>query len=188
MHQIMASETLTKLVTYDDYRHLPDDGKQYQVIGGNLYMAPAPTTTHQRILRNLSRILDKYVTEKEAGEVLFAPVDVVLSMTDVVQPDLVFVAANRRNIITKKNIVAAPDLVVEILSEYTETIDRKEKKVLYEHHGVKEYWLIAPGERRIEQYSLEKQTLIQNTIAERDDSLFSSLLDGFSFEVKGIFP
>jgi Uma2 family endonuclease len=88
----MAAETLTKLVTYDDYRHLPDDGKQYQVIGGNLYMAPAPTTTHQRILRNLSILLSEYVSKSKAGEVLFAPVDVVLSMTDVVQPDLIFVA------------------------------------------------------------------------------------------------
>jgi Uma2 family endonuclease len=85
-------------------------------------------------------------------------------------------------------MVAAHDLAVEILSEYTESIDRKEKKALYAYHGVKEYWLIAPEERQIEQYALEEQALVQKTIAEGSERLSSFLLDGFSFEVEDIFP
>lgn len=151
----MASETLTRLVTYDDYRHLPDDGKQYQIIGGELYMTPAPTTIHQRVSRNLLRLVDDYVTQHNLGEVFYAPVDVVLSMTDVVQPDIVFISSKRLNIITKKNIVEAPDLVVEILSEHTESIDRKKKKALYELHGVKEYRIADPHTRTLEIFTLE---------------------------------
>src|SRR5690554_2681848 len=127
----MASDTLARLITYDDYRHLPDDGKQYQIIRGELYMTPAPPTVHQRIARNLFLFMDDHVRKHKPGEILFSPVDVVLSMTDVVQPDIVFVAKERLNIIAEKNIVEAPDLVVEILSEHTGKIDRTKKMKLY---------------------------------------------------------
>jgi Uma2 family endonuclease len=119
---------------------------------------------------------------------LFAPVDVVLSMTDVVQPDLVFVRRERLNIIIKKNIVAAPGLIVEILSTRTEAIDRSKKKELYEQHSVKEYWLVEPEKRQIECFSLEEQTLVRKIIAQRNDTLTSFLLAGFSFEAGEIFP
>lgn len=177
----MASETLTRLVTYDDYRHLPDDGKQYQIIGGELYMTPAPTTLHQRIALRIKVKLFEYVEKKELGEILDAPVDVVLSMTDVVQPDIVFVAKERLNIITKKNIVEAPDLVVEILSEHTESIDRNKKKELYERHGVNEYWMVDPEAKRIEQYVPEQQAFVLKTTA-GTKKLTSILLEGFTLD------
>lgn len=72
-------------------------------------------------------------------------------MTDVVQPDLVFVSKKREKIITRKNIVEAPDLVVEIISEHTEAIDRNRKKTLYERYQVQEYWIVDPTEKQIEQ-------------------------------------
>jgi len=187
MEKNMSTTTLSRLTTYDDYRKLPDDGKQYQIIGGDLHMTPAPTTIHQRILRNLFRITDNYVTKQKVGEVLFAPVDVVLSMTDVVQPDLVFVAKDRLNIITKKNIVDAPDLVVEILSEHTETIDRQKKMFLYEKHGVKEYWIVDPIKKMIEQFVLEEKTLQSHAKLKDIQKLSSIIIDDFSFPVSEIF-
>lgn len=153
----MATTTLTRLTTYDDYRHLPDDGKKYQIIHGELYMTPAPSTFHQRILLNLIRTLDPFVNENNLGEILIAPVDVVLSMTDVVQSDLVFVARERLNIITKKNIVEAPNLVLEIISENIETIYRQKKMELYEKHGVGEYWIVDPDAKTIEQFIQKKE-------------------------------
>lgn len=66
----MASETLTRLVTYDDYRHLPDDGKRYQIIGGELYMTPAPTTLHQRIALRIKVKLFEYVEKKNLAKYL----------------------------------------------------------------------------------------------------------------------
>lgn len=183
----MAIKTLSRLTTYDDYRQLPDDGKLYQIIGGELYMAPAPTTIHQRISRKLLRFLDNHITQNNLGEVLYAPVDVVLSMTDVVQPDLIYVAKERLNIITKKNIVDAPDLVVEILSEHTETIDRQKKMALYEKHGVKEYWIVDPAEKTIEQFVLEEKTLQSNTKVKGNQKLTSIVVHDFSFPVSGVF-
>lgn len=150
-------------------------------------MTPAPTTVHQRILLNLFRILDSFVNDKNIGEILIAPVDVVLSMTDVVQPDLVFVTAERLNIIAKKNIVDAPDLVVEVLSDNTETIDRQKKMALYEKYGVKEYWIVAPSEKAIEQYLFKDKTLQLQATADRSESLSSEVIDGLSFPVEKVF-
>jgi Uma2 family endonuclease len=113
-------QTARSLVTYDDYIRLPDDGCRYEVLQGELVMTPAPNMDHQRISRNLEFILHSYASEKGLGEVFYAPVDVVLSMTNILQPDIVFVSSGRKHIIAKKNIVDAPDLVVEIILESTE--------------------------------------------------------------------
>jgi Uma2 family endonuclease len=183
----MASDTLTRLVTYDDYRQLPDDGKQYQIIGGELYMTPAPTTIHQRIALRLKLKLFEFVERNKLGEVLDAPVDVILSMTDVVQPDIVFVAKERMNIITQKNIVEAPDLVVEVLSEHTETIDRKKKKELYARHGVREYWIVDPEAKTIDQFLNENGQLTRTHTIKSGETLASQIVEGLQVSVDEIF-
>ncbi len=178
---------MPKLTTYDDYRHLPDDGNQYQIIGGELYMTPAPSTAHQRISRNLFRCIDEFVSKHSLGEVLYAPVDVILTMTDVVQPDIVFVAKKRLNIITKKNIVEAPDLVVEVLSEHTKSIDRSAKKDLYERAGVKEYWLADPDKKRIEILILENQKFGNPVLLKSGEALQHSILKGIRINMNEVF-
>jgi len=94
--------TQNKLVTYDDYQNLPDDGKRYEIIGGKLYIAPSPNTLHQRISRKLEYELEDYIRKHNSGEIFTAPMDVVLSMTDVVQPDLMYISKERSRIITDK--------------------------------------------------------------------------------------
>jgi Uma2 family endonuclease len=163
-----------KLITYDDYRTLPDDGRRYEIIDGELLMSPGATFYHQIIVGNLFRELDYYVHKKKLGNVVLAPFDVVLSMTDVVQPDILFVAKDRSHIITEKNIVAAPDLVVEILSEGTKTIDRTRKKSLYEKYGVQEYWIVDPSEKAVEQFVLGDEGF------QSADTLGESQMLGFS--------
>ena len=83
------------------------------------------------------------------GEVYVAPFDVVLSDTDVVQPDVLFVSKRRSDIITPDNIRGAPDLVVEILSPATAERDRTIKLDLYAQHGVQEYWIVDPDAKSI---------------------------------------
>src|SRR5699024_700833 len=153
---IMA--TKTKPLTYDDYRSLPDDGNQYQLIGGRLIMSPSPTYFHQVISLNLSSALNQYVSENKLGKIIYAPFDVVLSMRDVVQPDLMYISAGRTDIIAENNVVEAPDLVIEILSEGTKTIDRTSKKILYEQNGTREYWIVDPQEKTIDQLILRDGT------------------------------
>ncbi|MCL6643060.1 MAG: Uma2 family endonuclease, partial [Candidatus Bipolaricaulota bacterium] len=105
------------------------------------------------------------------GVVLSAPTDVVLSYTNVVQPDLLFVSNARKKIITEKNIQGAPDLIVEILSETSEEQDRTTKMQIYSRHGVKEYWLIDPDRETLAVYKLHAKTRAFRHIAtyQRDE-------------------
>ena len=142
--------------TYGDYRTLPEDmSRRYELVHGDLYRVPAPTTRHQRILSTLNSLVLRQAKNRQLGEVFFAPVDVILGHGDareVVQPDLVFVAANRRDIVKLHGIEGPPDLVVEILSPGTEERDRGYKLKMYARHGVREYWIVDPDPRTIDVY------------------------------------
>jgi Uma2 family endonuclease len=135
---------------YEDYLHLPDDGKIYQIVGGKLYRMPAPVPYHQKVSRNIEFILYSFVKENDLGEVFDAPCDVVLSEENVVQPDILFITKEREYIIGDKNIRGAPDLIVEILSPRSDYLDRKVKVELYEEYGVKEYWLVDTDRKEVE--------------------------------------
>lgn len=80
-------------------------------------------------------------------------------MTNVVQPDILFIFRENFAILTDENVKGAPDLVVEIISPTTKSIDRGFKKIIYEKFGVKEYWIIDPDEQIIEVYVLKKQKM-----------------------------
>ena len=179
--------TQTKLLTYDDYRNLPDDGNQYQLIGGQLIMSPSPTYFHQVISLNLSSALNRYVSENKLGKIIYAPFDVVLSMRDVVQPDLMFIRAERSDIIAEKNVVEAPDLVIEILSEATKTIDRTSKKILYEQNEVREYWIVDPQEETIDQFILREGAFELAGTFDSSQSFTSPALEGFTLSIDKVF-
>lgn len=179
--------TQTKLITYDDYRTLPNDGNQYEVIGGELIMAPSPKTIHQRILRKLLARLNDYVEKSNAGEVFCAPMDVVLSMKDIVQPDLFYVSNERSDIISENNIIEAPDLVIEIISESTKTLDQTRKKTLYEKYGVKEYWLVYPDNEKVEKFILQGETLVLEDELIQAETLNSKTIERFSLQLSEIF-
>jgi Uma2 family endonuclease len=158
------------ILTYDDYVHLPNDGRRYEILEGELFVSPSPVTKHQRISRNLLAILHQHTYQHKLGEVFSAPTDVVLSRTNVVQPDLLFVSNDRKKIITEKNIQGGPDLMVEILSETSEEQDRVAKKQIYARHGVKEYWLIDPDTETLEVYKLDTKTrAFQHTATYQSD-------------------
>lgn len=143
-------------LTYDDYALLPDDGKRYEIIDGDLFVTPAPLTRHQKISRQLQFILMSALEKKGLGEVYDAPVDVVLDAENIVQPDLVFVRSERRRIITEKFIEGPPDLMIEILSPSTRRRDVLTKSALYARFGVPSYWIVDPDLDRIEFYILRE--------------------------------
>ena len=124
--------------TYQDYSRLPDNGLRYEVINGELIMTPAPVPVHQKIIANLYRHLWEYVQKQSAGEVFFAPIDVNLpDLASLVQPDLLFIATERLDIIKEKFIEGSPDLIMEILSAGSERQDRRVKFELYARAGVR---------------------------------------------------
>jgi Uma2 family endonuclease len=109
-------------------------------------------------------------------------------MTDVVQPDLLFIAKGRSYIISQgKNIIAAPDLVIEILSESTKTIDRTRKKSLYEKHGVREYWIADPSEKRVAQFVLENKDFRPAELLDESQTLVSTVIEGLTLPIEKVF-
>ena len=129
--------TKTRL-TYKDHLLFPDDGKRHEIIEGEHYMTPSPSTRHQRTCGNIFRLLSEHARRTGAGEVFISPMDVVLSEEDVVQPDLRFISAARASIVTEKNIQGAPDLAVEVLSAGTRKKDVSIKRRLYAARGIPE--------------------------------------------------
>jgi Uma2 family endonuclease len=173
MTAVRAPEALQ--FTYQDYLHLPDDGKRYQIIEGEVYMVPAPTPAHQTIQGNIYYLLRSFVAVRDLGRVFLAPCDVVLSNEDVVQPDLLFISRERSQIITERNIAGAPDLIVEILSPHTRKLDRILKRRLYARYGVQEYWLVDPATRTVEILTRKGDELVRASLLEIEDELRSPL-------------
>lgn len=173
--------------TYEDYLHFPDDRKQYQIVDGEVYMVPAPVPYHQIVSSNTEFILRSFVSKHNLGQVFRAPCDVILSNENVVQPDIFFISKNRLNIITEKNIAGPPDLIIEILSPYTEKLDRTIKKDLYAKYGVPEYWLVDPATKMIEVLALSGKEFSSIGIYGIKDTFESKVIRGLSVKVEEAF-
>ena len=172
--------------TYADYLETSDD-ERYELLHGELVMAPAPLTDHQLVVMELGSQLHTFVKDRNLGAVLSAPTDVVLSDTDVVQPDILFVSNERRHIRTRENIQGAPDLVVEILSPTTAERDRSVKSDLYAQHGVHEYWIVDPYARTITVFLLNEGDFEEVDTYSAGETLTSPILEGLTVNLEGIF-
>jgi Uma2 family endonuclease len=141
-------------LTYQDYAALPDDGRRYQILDGELCVTPAPGSRHQEVSGNIFAALHGHVKVRRLGKVFPAPFDVILSDVSIVQPDVVFVANDRLDRVSARGLEGAPTLAVEILSPSTATLDRQRKLDLYARHGVTYYWIVDGEARTIEAYRL----------------------------------
>lgn len=172
-------------LTYDDYANLPGD-ERYELIDGELILVAAPYMIHQWISKRLYALMVA-VESMGLGWVFYAPVDVVLSQHDVVQPDMLFISNERANIMTDPNVQGAPDLVVEILSPSTSRLDRTRKRELYERHGVKEMWLVDPEERKVWALLLRDGKLEVAGEYGEGDSFTSETLGGLTIDLNDVF-
>jgi len=179
--------TQKKLFTYQDYIDLPEDGKRYEIINGELIMAPSPSTGHQDVSGNLLFEMRKFLEKNKAGKIYHAPIDVVLSEHQVFQPDILFITNENAKIITEKNISGPPDLVIEILSPTTGYYDLIEKKEIYEKFGVREYWIVDPKKQWVEIYFLEGGKFKSIQRLEKAGILKSHILEGFEIALETIF-
>jgi len=171
--------------TYADYQKLPE-GAPYQLIGGDLVKEPAPVPYHQMVSIKIVFELVKFVEERDLGVVLDAPMDVYLSDTEVYQPDIMFISKDRMNIIGEKNIEAAPDLVVEILSPSSAYYDLRHKMHVYETSGVREYWVVDPIEKGVEIYQNINGEFKLFNKALSSGLIRSALLEGFTVELEKV--
>ncbi len=150
----MATQPQTRYWTYEDLLALPEDGKRYEIIEGVLHEMPAANTEHALILMRLIRWIFGPLIWGMSGEVLTAPVDVFIRDGDPVQPDLIILLPEQRELIAKRGVEGPPALVVEVLSPSNAGHDRITKRALYARAGVPEYWIVSPEAATIEVLTL----------------------------------
>ena len=139
-------------VSYADLERWPDDGRRYELYDGEVHVVPSPTVLHQIVVARVHRALDDY-TRVHGGLAVLAPLDVVLTLFDAVQPDVVLFTHDRQHLVDLRGVArVAPDLCVEVLSSGTEANDRGRKMRLLARHGVREYWLVDAEAAAIEIY------------------------------------
>jgi Uma2 family endonuclease len=188
---MIATPSIPRRYTLADYETMPYGPPYYQLIDGELVMSPAPKSFHQTSVMRLSRSLGNFVEKHNAGEVFVSPIDVYFTNTDVYQPDIVFIATERLDIIGEANIQGAPDIVMEMLSSNAK-YDLGRKKNVYEAYGVKEYWIIDTKRKSIDilENVLEQQTnefRLSSQTLNGVGTVQSSVLAGFEITLEYVF-
>ncbi len=178
--------------TYDDYARLPDDGRRYEVIRGNLYVTPAPFYGHQYVTGRLFRFLDVFGEDTGLGSPLVAPFDILLpeGIASPVQPDVVFFLAGNAPRSEDKRFQGVPDLVVEVESPSTRKRDQTVKLDAYRDAGVPEYWRVAFRPRTVTVLGLseDRGRYVELGRYGAGETLRSAVLPGLAIPVDRLFP
>jgi Uma2 family endonuclease len=188
--EILGKEMTTLRWTSRDLEMMPDDGKRYEIVDGELYVSKQPHYHHQRLCLRLGGLLDAWCLQTGAGEANAAP-GLIFGENDDVAPDLVWISRERLATALQEDgkLHTAPELVVEVLSPdvTNEHRDREVKLKLYSQRGVLEYWIVSWRERRIEIYRRVETVLTLTSTLYETDTLQSPLLPGFMCPVSKLF-
>lgn len=181
----MSTEPHSKTqLGYAEYVCFPDDGKRHEIIEGEHYMNPAPSTNHQTVSRRIQFSLYSQIELKELGQVFNAPVDLQLNEHNIVQPDIVIVLEAKRQIITPTKIKGIPDLIIEILSPTSTKNDCVLKRQVYETAGVPEYWIVDPIEHEVQQLVLASGKYVPR---EHGDTIILTVLKNVSVNLNEVW-
>jgi Uma2 family endonuclease len=176
--------------TSRDLETLPDNGKRYEIIDGELYMSKQPHWHHQYVCNRVSFVLTAWNESTHAGQALGAP-GLIFAEDDDVAPDVVWISNERLAVALQPDgkLHAAPELVIEVLSpgSSNERRDREVKLKLYSRRGVREYWIVDWQVRQIEIYRREQSVLQLIATLNAEDSIETPLLPGFTCSVATIF-
>lgn len=180
----MAPEARTTGLKYQDLVDMfPDeDTILRELIDGELFVSPPPTTRHQRTVLELGSGLLAWC-KLHGGEVFVAPTGVYLSESNFVEPDVLFVSEEHRDRVEKPFVRGAPDLVVEVSSPSTRWVELVRKRELYERFGVREYWYVDLDGDRVEVFRLEAGKYGPPREVRRGETLDSPEIPGFSIAV-----
>jgi Uma2 family endonuclease len=175
-------------VSYADLERWPEDGRRYELYDGEVFEIPSPLLIHQFVLGRLHLALSAYVRE-HGGSVFVAPLDIVLTDFDVVQPDVLLFMPAREHLLDLYKVTRhAPDLAIEILSPSTANNDRGRKMRLLAWHRVKEYWLVNPEGSAVEVYRLSGVRLVHAGTALGVERVPSALLPDLDLRPRDIVP
>jgi Uma2 family endonuclease len=182
----MATTAPARTWTYEDLFTLPDDGKRYEIIEGELFEMPAPNFEHTTAVMNLILLIAPVVTSL-GGIVRTAPIDVFMKGANSVQPDVVVLLADRLHQISKRGIEGPPNLLMEVLSPSNPEHDRVRKRLLYARGGVDEYWLVSPEAAIIEVWVRDGDAFRLLVRAGGDEQIQSRMFPNLTFPVSDVF-
>ena len=161
------------------YKTLPV-GTLAELIDNIIYMSPSPISKHQVILNKINVQVYNHLEKNNTGIVYMSPLDVYLDeKSNAVQPDLsVVLFEGKANVDEDGYIHGAPDLIVEVLSPGNSKYDLVKKKELYEHFGVKEYWIVDPETKQTRGFQLQKgkYILISDQIGKMESPLLGIII------------
>jgi Uma2 family endonuclease len=180
--------TAVRLLTYDDLCQTPDDGKRYEIIGGELIVAPAPNVSHQDVVSYLHGSIWRYLQQlpQPLGKIYTGPLDVRLSPHDIVEPDLLFIRQDRLDILDSGSYaMGPPDLVVEVISPSSRKTDPGAKLRLYARSGIPEYWLVDPATRKFQLFVLREGRYEESP--PEDGLLRSEVITGLALDPAALF-
>jgi Uma2 family endonuclease len=185
----MIPGTITTRITYHDLRAMPDDGKQYEVIDGELYVNPSPITKHQIAVVNLSYAFQQYVRTHRGARSFVAPFDVVLADDVMVQPDVFVILSERESIIGPTHVEGPPHIVVEVLSESSRRKDEIIKRQIYDRFGVDEYWVVDPEIDLVKIYRRSGKSFVRvaEISTEAGGVITTPLLPAFELPIEDVF-
>lgn len=178
-----------KPLTYQDYLQIPEEqGYMYEVLEGELVKDPSPSILHQFVSQMLFEIIKAYFQQIDPGcLLLYAPVDVTLGETTVVQPDILYISKQRREIIKDFRIDGAPTLAVEILSPSTRRKDCVKKLQIYQKAGVKHYWLVDPEDKTFQAFVLSANGYALVATGETEDIVNHPELPGLQITLSALW-
>ena len=176
--------------TSADLEVMPDDGKRYEIIDGELYVSKQPNYHHQYTCSQINRQLGNWSVETGNGRVIPAP-GLIFAEDDDVAPDVVWLSTERLAIALREDgkFHNAPELIIEVLSPgfSNEKRDRDAKLKLYSRRGVDEYWIVDWLMRRVEVYRRSNAALHLIETLRESDTLQTPLLPEFSCVVGSLF-
>ena len=171
----MALERSARTLRYDDLFDLPDDGRRYEIVEGELFELPAPGLLHALVVSNLMWLLAGIVRAMK-GTIVTAPVDVFFRGADPVEPDVVVLLPGGTARPSRRGVEGPPDLLIEVLSPSTRGRDLLMKRMLYARAGVREYWIVDPDARTVDEHTLDVDVFREPVTVGGDGRVVSPLL------------
>jgi Uma2 family endonuclease len=172
--------------TYEDLFSLPDDGRRYEIIEGELIEMPSPTWEHSTIVMNLLSLLLP-VVQGLGGLLRTAPLDTFFPGADPVQPDVLVILPGLSAHGHGRGVEGPPDLVIEVLSPSHRAHDLLVKRSLDARGGVREYWIVDLAHRTVEVLTLDRDAFHTQQRAAEGDAFSSPLLGDASFSAAAVF-
>ena len=165
-------------------RALPEDGKRYETVHGELLVTPAPRAWHQEIVSRLQVALAICLRQHPHGHLFASPADISWGPDILVQPDLFVVALEEARSMDWSEMRTLL-LAIEVLSPSTARYDRFTKRRLYQEVGIPLYWIVDPDQRSVEIWTPDARfpTIERNQVVWQP----AGASDGFTLELSELF-